>query len=161
MRRFVVLVALSMSLAWSRTGLAQSSSDHPQESDRPTSQANESKQQEAPGGIQILSDTQGVDFTPYLQQWYRITQATWKKLMPKEVDPPALKKGQDMIRFKILPNGELMPHSMILEGRSGDVALDRAAWSALTNSRYPPLPTEFHGPYIELRALFLYNMKQH
>ena len=47
--------------------------------------------------------------------------------------------------------------SLMLEGRSGDVALDRAAWGALTGSNYPPLPREFHGPYLELRAYFLYN----
>ncbi len=22
---------------------------------------------------------------------------------------------------------------------------------------YPPLPKEFHGPYLELRAIFMYN----
>ncbi len=48
---------------------------------------------------------------------------------------------------------------MILEGRSGDTGLDRAAWGALTGSNYPPLPHDFHGPYLELRALFLYNMQ--
>jgi hypothetical protein len=63
------------------------------------------------------------------------------------------------IRFKVLPNGRLMDGSLILEGRSGDVALDRAAWGALTGSNYPPLPRDFHGPYLELRAWFLYNME--
>ena len=45
-------------------------------------------------------------------------------------------------------------------GRSGDVGLDRAAWGALQGSNYPPLPKDFHGPYLELRALFMYNMQQ-
>jgi hypothetical protein len=53
-----------------------------------------------------------------------------------------------------------MDGSLVLEGRSGDVALDRAAWGALTGSNYPPLPRDFHGPYLELRAYFLYNMEQ-
>ena len=30
---------------------------------------------------------------------------------------------------------------------------------ALTGSNYPPLPSDFHGPYLELRAYFLYNME--
>ena len=38
--------------------------------------------------------------------------------------------------------------------------LDRAAWGALTGSNYPPLPRDFHGPYLELRAFFLYNMEE-
>jgi hypothetical protein len=59
----------------------------------------------------------------------------------------------------VLPNGRLMDGSLVLEGRSGDVALDRAAWGALTGSNYPPLPRDFHGPYLELRAYFLYNME--
>jgi TonB family protein len=110
------------------------------------------------GGVQILSDTQNVDFSGWLQRWHYETERTWDPLIPDEVNPPILKSGQVMIRFKILPNGQLM-EPPILEGRSGDTALDRAAWGALTGSNYPPLPREFHGPYIELRALFMYNME--
>lgn len=111
------------------------------------------------GGVQVLSDTQGVDFSNWLQQWHRETQRTWDPLIPDEVNPPLYKKGVVVIRFKVLPNGRLMEGGMVLEGRSGDTALDRAAWGALTGSNYPPLPREFHGPYIELRAIFLYNME--
>jgi hypothetical protein len=114
----------------------------------------------AGGGAEILSDTQGVDFNPWLRRWYFETEHTWDPLIPDEVNPPILKSGQVLIRFKILRNGRLMDGSMRLEGSSGDVALDRAAWGALTGSNYPPLPSEFHGEFIELRALFLYNMRQ-
>lgn len=109
------------------------------------------------GGVQILSDTQGVDFNAWLHAWYFETEKTWDPLIPDEVNPPILKAGQVMIRFKVLPNGRLMPNSLVLEGRSGDVALDRAAWGALTGSNYPSLPHDFHGPFLELRAVFLYN----
>ncbi|MGD0732294.1 MAG: energy transducer TonB [Terracidiphilus sp.] len=111
------------------------------------------------GGIEILSDTQGVDFRNWLQRWHYETERTWDPLIPDEVNPPILKSGQVMIHFKVLPNGRLMDGSMILEGSSGDTALDRAAWGALTGSNYPPLPRDFHGPYLELRALFMYNMQ--
>ena len=110
------------------------------------------------GGVQVLSDMQGVDFNAWLQRWHRETENTWDPLIPDEVNPPILKSGQVVIRFKVLPNGRLMDGSVILEGRSGDTALDRAAWGALTGSNYPPLPREFHGPYLELRAIFMYNM---
>ena len=113
----------------------------------------------AGGGVQVLSDTQGVDFNPWLRRWYFETEHTWDPLIPDEVNPPILKQGQCMIRFKVLPNGRIMEGSMVLEGRSGDTALDRAAWGALTGSNYPPLPREFHGPYLELRAIFMYNMR--
>jgi hypothetical protein len=111
------------------------------------------------GGIQVLSDTQGVDFSSWLQRWHYETERTWDPLIPDEVNPPIYKSGMVAIRFKVLPNGRLMDGSLMLEGRSGDVALDRAAWGALTGSNYPPLPKDFHGPYLELRAYFMYNMQ--
>jgi TonB C terminal len=111
------------------------------------------------GGVEILSDQQGVDFSNWLQRWHRETENTWDPLIPDEVNPPILKSGMVAIRFKVLPNGRLMDGSLQLEGRSGDTALDRAAWGALTGSNYPPLPRDFHGPYLELRAYFLYNMQ--
>jgi len=111
------------------------------------------------GGVQVLSDTQGVDFSNWLQRWHWETAHTWDPLIPDEVNPPILKSGMVAIRFKVLPNGRLMDGSLVLEGRSGDTALDRAAWGALTGSNYPPLPHDFHGPYLELRAYFLYNME--
>lgn len=110
------------------------------------------------GGVTVLSDTQGVDFNPWLQRWYYETEHTWDPLIPDEVNAPILKSGSVQIRFKVQPNGRVT--DMVLEGRSGDTALDRAAWGAITGSSYPPLPRDFHGPYLELRALFLYNEQQ-
>jgi TonB family protein len=107
------------------------------------------------GGIEVLSDTQGVDFNSWLQRWHYITQMTWDPLIPDEVNPPILKQGIVAVRFKVLPSGQVI--EMQLDGRSGDTGLDRAAWGAITGSSYPPLPREFHGPYLELRAYFLYN----
>lgn len=113
------------------------------------------------GGAEILSDTEGVDFTDYLKGWYEITQATWDALVPDEARKPILRKGVVVIRFEILPDGHLKSNSMTLEGRSGDAALDRAAWGAVTGASYPPLPSGFRGPYLELRATFLYNVQPH
>jgi outer membrane biosynthesis protein TonB len=113
----------------------------------------------ASGGVQILSPTNGVDFSSWLARWHYETERTWDPLIPDEVNPPINKAGMVAIEFKVLPNGRLMPDSVQLVGRSGDTALDRAAWGALTGSSYPPLPSDFHGPYLELRAYFLYNMQ--
>jgi len=111
------------------------------------------------GGVQILTPTQGVDFSYWLRAWYYDTERTWDPLIPDEVNAPINKAGQVMIRFKVGRDGRVLDGSMQLEGSSGDTALDRAAWGAITGSSYPPLPSNFHGPYIELRALFLYNMQ--
>ena len=111
----------------------------------------------AGSGYEVLSDTQGVDFSSWLSRWHYITQMTWDPLIPDEVNPPILKSGIVAVRFKVLPNGQVT--DMQLDGRSGDTGLDRAAWGAITGSSYPPLPREFHGPYLELRAYFLYNQQ--
>ena len=58
-------------------------------------------------GVQILSDTQGVDFSSWLARWHYITQRTWDPLIPDEVNPPILKSGVVAIRFKVLPNGQV------------------------------------------------------
>lgn len=109
------------------------------------------------GGVQILSDTQGVDFSAYLKEWHATTQQSWLKLMPEEVNASHHAKGVVVIRFKILPDGSLKGRSVVLVGRSGDLALDHAAWNAIVDSHYSPLPSDFHGPYLELKAYFLYN----
>ena len=70
------------------------------------------------GGVEILSDTQGVDFSSWLQRWHYITQMTWDPLIPDEVNPPILKSGVVAVRFKVLPNGQVT--DMQLDGRSGD-----------------------------------------
>ncbi len=112
------------------------------------------------GGVEVLSDTQGVEFKPYLLELQKITKASWAPLIPDEANPPIRLAGEALIRFKILPNGRVMEGSMELEGRSGATVLDRAAWDAITSSDYPPLPEEFKGPYLELRFLFQYNMDE-
>jgi TonB family protein len=110
------------------------------------------------GGVRVLSDTQGVDFNNWLIRWHRETERTWDPLIPDEVNPPILKAGVVVIQFKVLPNGQVTDMSLV--GRSGDTGLDRAAWGAIRGSTYPPLPREFHGPYLELQAMFMYNQKQ-
>ena len=114
----------------------------------------------AQGGSAFLSDLQGVDFSAWKQRFDNEMIRSWYPLIPEEVKPPIGKRGIVVVRFKILPNGRVMPGSMTLDGRSGDTALDRAAWGAITSSNYPPMPREFHGPYVEMRATFLYNINQ-
>jgi TonB family protein len=67
-----------------------------------------------------------------------------------------MKKGIVGIRFSILPDGQI--GDMTLETRSGDVALDKAAWYAITSEgQFPPLPRQYHGPQLDLRFNFFYN----
>jgi TonB family protein len=108
-------------------------------------------------GIDILSDTKGVDFGPYVEQVKKATLKSWMPLIPESARPPVNKQGRVGILFKIYPDGSVK--SMILEFPSGDVSLDRAAWGGITGaSPFPPLPIEFSGPFLELRFGFFYNL---
>jgi hypothetical protein len=108
------------------------------------------------GGAQILSDTQGVDFSAYMRKLQSDIQHNWEPLLPPEVYEPLYKRGIVGIIITILPDGQI--GGMALETRSGDVALDKAAWSAiLSEGQFPPLPRAFHGPNLMVRDTFLYN----
>jgi TonB family protein len=110
------------------------------------------------GGVDVLSDTMGWDYGPYVQRVVWDTERAWWPIIPESARPPLDKQGKVMIRFKIFPDGSV--HDMQLEGPSGDVALDRAAWAGITGgSPFPPIPKAFKGPFLELRFYFLYNIR--
>lgn len=105
------------------------------------------------GALDILSDTQGVDFGPYLQRILQDVKENWYHLIPESA---AMKKGKLAIEFAITKDGKVA--DMRLIATSGDVALDRPAWGSITASNpFPPLPNEFTGPYLALRFRFYYN----
>jgi TonB family protein len=107
------------------------------------------------GGPEILSDTRGVDFQPYLGRIMRQIYQQWIPLIPEEAQPPLSKQGVTQIRFTINPDGSLA--AIHLDGPSGDVALDRAAWGSVNGQIFPRLPKEFTGPNLELRVHYLVN----
>src|SRR5579872_5617441 len=110
----------------------------------------------AQGAVDILSDTMGVDFGPYLARILEDVRRNWYNLIPEEARSPLFKQGKLAIQFVIDKNGNV--EGMKLIAPSGDVALDRAAWGGITASNpFPPLPKEFNGPYLALRFRFYYN----
>ena len=105
------------------------------------------------GQMDILSDTQGVDFGPYLRGVLTVVRKNWYILIPESAEP---KKGRLAIEFAINKDGQVA--DMRLVASSGDVALDRPAWGSITNSNpFPALPSEFTGPYLALRFRYYYN----
>jgi TonB family protein len=110
-------------------------------------------------GVEILSNVAGVDFEPFLKQWFSITDRNWIRFMPKEAKPPTLAKGKVQIGVKIQPDGKVARKDIVMEAPSGNPKLDHAAWKAIRKSKYPPLPKEFHGPYLKIRGCFEYNMQ--
>ncbi len=107
---------------------------------------------------EILTDTMGVDFGPYLTRVVAIVKQNWYNLMPPSVYPPILKQGKLAIEFVILKDGRST--QMAVRTSSGDVALDRAAWASITASTpFPPLPKEFPGQILGLRFYYFYNLE--
>jgi TonB family protein len=108
------------------------------------------------GGLEVLSDTMGVNFGPYLARVLHDVKMNWYNVIPQSAKAPVMKKGNVGIEFTILKDGSV--GGMKLINSSGDVALDRAAWGGIANSNpFPPLPNEFGGKYLALRMKFLYN----
>lgn len=111
---------------------------------------------DARGGLEILSDTMGVDFGPYMKRLRYTVQTHWDPLIPESALPPIMRKGVVMIEFSITKDGRVL--GMKLISGSGDVSLDRAAWAAITDAiPLPNLPKDFAGDYLQIRARFYYN----
>jgi hypothetical protein len=108
--------------------------------------------------VEILTDTMGVDFGPYLTQVVEVVKKNWYSVMPASVYPPILKQGKLAIEFEVLKDGTV--NGMKLRTSSGDVPLDRAAWGSITASvPFKPLPNEFPGNLIGLRFYYFYNLQ--
>lgn len=110
----------------------------------------------AVGELDVLSDTMGVDFGPYLSRVLHDVRQNWYNIIPEVARAPIMKKGKVSIEFAIMKDGKIA--GMRLDFSSNDVALDRAAWGGITASNpFPPLPAEFAGQYLALRFHFFYN----
>lgn len=106
--------------------------------------------------MDVLSDTMGVDFGPYLQRVLHDVKMNWYNLIPEAARAPLLRKGKVSIEFAITKEGSVA--GLTIVGPSGDVSLDRAALGGITGSNpFPPLPREFRGNYLALRFHFYYN----
>jgi|HubBroStandDraft_4_1064222.scaffolds.fasta_scaffold665840_2 hypothetical protein len=110
-------------------------------------------------GVEILSDTQGVDFTPYIRKLVATLGHKAEAVMPE-----AARMGETGIlytTFQINPNGSLGTSDPLLERKSGKQDLDDNAITAIhSSSPFDPLPSQFHGPYLKLRVIFMYNRVQ-
>src|SRR5579864_3376526 len=105
------------------------------------------------GDVEIMSDTMGVDFGPYLQKVLFEIKRHWYDLIPEVARPPIMKRGNLTVEFAIKEDGSVAGLHYIRT--SGDVALDRPAYGSITASDpFPRLPNEFKGPYIALRIRF-------
>jgi TonB family protein len=108
----------------------------------------------ADGGYQILSDTKGYDFGPYMNQVLNRVRSNW--LIPTAAEFG--KRGRVIIDFVIQKNGDVFNCHII--SVSGDSTLDGAAKAAIDKSNpFQRLPPGFSGDELVLRFAFYYNMQ--
>jgi len=106
------------------------------------------------GPMEVLTDTMGVDFNPYLARVLQNVKQQWYALIPESAQ---WKKGRVVLEFFILKDGTVAGLRVVAP--SGDVAMDRPAFGSITGSNpFPPLPREFPGPYLGLRFSYYYNL---
>lgn len=106
--------------------------------------------------VDVISDTMGVNFGPYLSRVLRAVRVNWYSRIPESARAPLMKKGKVSIQFDILKTGQIA--AMQVVGTSGDPSLDGAAIGGINQSGpFPPLPPQFQGQYLALRFHFFYN----
>lgn len=108
-------------------------------------------------GYEILTPTEGVDFSDYMARVVASVRRNWYAVMPESA--MLGDRGRVALQFRIMRDGSVPagePNRLL---GSGKEPLDRAAVSAIRSSNpFEPLPPAFSGPYIELRFYFLYNL---
>jgi len=109
------------------------------------------------GNVEILTPTEGVDFSTYIARVLASVKRNWYSVMPESARLGD--RGRVVLQFHIMRNGVVPDAEPAMAGSSGKDPLDRAAVSAIRSSTpFEPLPPAFSGPYIELRFIFLYNL---
>ena len=112
---------------------------------------------QAYGGMAMLTPDQGVDFSVYLQRVQTVVDRNWQAVIPESVQLGD--KGMVVLQFRIMRDGSVPAGEPVLLRSSGKEPLDRAAVSSIRASNpFEPLPSAFTGPFIELRAIYLYNL---
>ncbi len=109
------------------------------------------------GNVELLTPTEGVDFSNYLARVLASVKRNWYAVIPESARLG--EKGRVVLQFRIMRNGAVPDAEPSFAATSGKEPLDRAALSSIRASTpFEPLPPAFSGPYIELRFIFLYNL---
>lgn len=105
---------------------------------------------------EILGDTSGIDFGPYLHPVMRSIQQHWYHYIPESARLPGMKRGTTSVVFHILKDGTVT--DLRVDKSSDDVHMDDAALSSVMAAKpFAPLPAEFSRPFLVLRVNFIYN----
>jgi TonB family protein len=138
-----LLVPVSLTLAASGGSLLQFS--------------NAAHEKQASGSaIEILSDTQGVDFSTYIKKTYLSTLEKWKELMPPSV--MLGETGTNCVQFRVLKDGKVPDEFVKLVITSGKKELDAVSIQSIRKAApFAELPPQYTPSYVEFRLTFYYN----
>lgn len=110
------------------------------------------------GTVQILTPTEGVDFTNYIARMLASVRRNWYAVIPESARMG--EKGIVVLDFSVLKDGNVPPGDPQLMRSSSREPLDGAAISAIRLSiPFEPLPPAFSGPLVKFRFIFLYNLR--
>jgi TonB family protein len=106
--------------------------------------------------IELLTDTQGVDFGPFMQSVYRSVKREWFAGMPPSIEKGD--KGIVSIQFRVQQDGKVPADSLKVVSSSGKKEFDDASLNAIHNvAPFDHLASKFSQPFVELRMIFYYN----
>jgi len=107
--------------------------------------------------LELLTDTRGVDFQPYLVQVLASVRRNWRVVIPESVRLG--QRGRVTIQLAVETSGRIS--KLVIASSSRFDPLDRAAVAAITASEpFPPLPREFTGEEARLQFNFQYNWQR-
>jgi TonB family protein len=104
----------------------------------------------------ILSDTQGVDFGPWLRLIYFRVKDNWYAVIPELIRSGT--QAKVVVIFDVKSNGRI--ENVQISRSSGLPPYDRAAISSLKLSEpFPNFPVSFSGDHLTLQFSYFYNIK--
>jgi TonB family protein len=108
--------------------------------------------------IEMLSDTEGVDFNSYLRDVYLSVKKNWFANMP-----PSHERGQqgiNKVELRVLQDGSVPKDSLKMVQSSEKSDFDTASLQSVRGATpFHHLPESFSKPYIVLRFTFYYNLR--
>jgi len=104
----------------------------------------------------IVSDTQGVDFSPWLHLIYYRVRDNWFSVIPELIRTRT--KGKVVLIFDVRNNGRI--DNLEVLRSSGLSPYDRAAISSVKLSEpFPGFPAAFKGELITVQLTYVYNIR--
>jgi TonB family protein len=108
--------------------------------------------------IEMLSDTEGVDFNSYLRDMYFSVKKNWFANMPSSLERG--QQGINKVELRVLQDGSVPKDFLKMVQSSETSDFDTASLQGVREAApFHHLPESFSKPYIVLRFTFYYNLR--